>query len=317
MLPDNLKIKDFTLIKILGTGSFSVVYLARYNDNGLLYALKKIHKTKYGETVKREVEIMQRLKHPFIVNVEGFFETKNHFFIVSEYIDGIELFYFLKNVKKENPYIFTKNNYQLTKLIISQIILALEFMHNNDFVHLDIKPENILINKFGYIKIVDLGFARRLNKNIKNEYHILYRNDKIEGTIEYLSPEMLRKYYGKCSDIWALGILLIELSHDKPIFYNMNKDVILKTIQKCEIKNIIPNNLSIVLRDLLENIFKYPKKRFTVINIKTHKFFKNHDWVNILMRKDKISNVELPLIYKSESDNDNDIKEEYLFNKLN
>ena len=56
MLPDNLKIKDFTLIKILGTGSFSIVYLAKYNDNGLLYALKKIHKTKYGETVKREVE---------------------------------------------------------------------------------------------------------------------------------------------------------------------------------------------------------------------------------------------------------------------
>ena len=198
---------------------------------------------------------MQRLKHPFLVNVEGFFETNNHFFIVSEYIDGMELFYFLKKIKKENSYIFTKNSYQLTKLIISQIILALEFMHNNDFVHLDIKPENILINKLGYIKIVDLGFARRLNKHIKNEYHILYRTDKIEGTIEYLSPEMLKKYYGKCSDIWALGILLIELSHDKPIFCNMNKDVILDTIRKCKLNDIIPVNLPLILKDLLKNIF--------------------------------------------------------------
>ena len=67
---------------------------------------------------------------------------------------------------------------------------------------------------------------------------------------------------------------------------------------------------------MLENIFKYPKKRYTIINIKSHKFFKNHDWVNILMRKDKVSNVELPIIYKSKSDSENDIKEEYLFNKL-
>ena len=259
---------------------------------------------------------MQRLKHPFLVNVEGFFETNNHFFIVSEYIDGMELFYFLKKIKKENSYIFTKNSYQLTKLIISQIILALEFMHNNDFVHLDIKPENILINKLGYIKIVDLGFARRLNKHIKNEYHILYRTDKIEGTIEYLSPEMLKKYYGKCSDIWALGILLIELSHDKPIFCNMNKDVILDTIRKCKLNDIIPVNLPLILKDLLKNIFLLPKKRYTIMNIKSHKFFKNNDWVNILMRKERISNINLPIIYNDENC-ETDVKEEYLFNKLN
>ena len=91
MLPDNTKISDFTLIKILGTGTFSIVYLAKYNENGVLYALKKISKDKYGENVEREVKVMQRLKHPFIVSVEGFFETDNHFFIVTEYIDGMEL----------------------------------------------------------------------------------------------------------------------------------------------------------------------------------------------------------------------------------
>ena len=312
MLPDNIKINDFSLIRILGTGTFSIVYLAKYNDNGLLYSLKKIPKHKYGENVKREVQIMQRLKHPFIVSVEGFFETENHFFIVTEYVDGMELFYFLKDIKKEKPYLLTKNNYQLTKTIISQIILALEFMHNNDFVHLDIKPENILINRLGYIKIIDFGFARRLNKNIKNEYYTLYRTDQVEGTIEYLSPEMLRKYYGKCSDIWSLGILLLELSTNKIIFENYSKESILNIIKKCKIEYIISENIPILLKNLLENIFKYPKQRYCIADIKKHKFFKNLDWVNILIRKEKIYEFELP----KNRNNSGKIKEEYLINKL-
>ena len=124
-------------------------------------------------------------------------------------------------------------------------------MHNNDFVHLDIKPENILINRLGYIKIVDFGFARRLNKNIKNEYYTLYRTDKIEGTIEYLSPEMLKKYYGKCSDIWALGILILEISSNISLFNGMNKQQILKTLKKCQTQNLIPKTLHSTIKDLL------------------------------------------------------------------
>ena len=100
MLPDNIKINDFSLIKIVGTGTFSIVYLAKYNENGVLYALKKISKDKYGENVEREVKIMQRLKHPFIVSVEGFFQTDNHFFIVTEYIDFIFWIFFIYNFFK-------------------------------------------------------------------------------------------------------------------------------------------------------------------------------------------------------------------------
>ena len=310
MLPDNIKISDFTLIKIVGTGTFSIVYLAKYNENGVLYALKKISKDKYGENVEREVKVMQRLKHPFIVSVEGFFQTDNHFFIVTEYIDGMELFYFLKDIKKEKPYLLSRNNYQLTRSIASQIILALEFMHNNDFVHLDIKPENILINRYGYVKIVDFGFARKLNTNVKNEYGTLYRTDKIEGTIEYLSPEMLRKYYGKCSDIWALGILILEISSNISLFNGMNKQQILKTLKKCQTQNLIPNTLHSTIKDLLIHIFKFPADRYSVNKIKKHSFFKNVDWVNVLMRTEKLYDFEFPKI------KDNEIKEEYLFNQL-
>jgi len=311
MLPDSTKINDFTLIKILGTGTFSIVYLAKYNENGVLYALKKISKDKYGENVEREVKVMQRLKHPFIVSVEGFFETVNHFFIVTEYIDGMELFYFLKDIKKEKPYLLSRNNYQLTRSIASQIVLALEFMHNNDFVHLDIKPENILINRYGYVKIVDFGFARKLNTNIKNEYGTLYRTDKIKGTIEYLSPEMLRKYYGKCSDIWALGILILELSVNIPLFDRMGKQDILNTIKKCKIGKLVPNSLQTTIKDLLVNIFKFPPDRYPINKIKKHVFFKNIDWVNVLMRTEKLYDFEFP-----KTKDNSGIKEEYLFNQL-
>jgi serine/threonine protein kinase len=139
----------------------------------------------------------------------------------------------------------------------------------------------------------------------------LYRTDKIKGTIEYLSPEMLRKYYGKCSDIWALGILILELSVNIPLFDRMGKQDILNTIKKCKIGKLVPNSLQTTIKDLLVNIFKFPPDRYPINKIKKHVFFKNIDWVNVLMRTEKLYDFEFP-----KTKDNSGIKEEYLFNQL-
>ena len=114
-----------------------------------------------------------------------------------EYISGGELF---SRLRKDGRF---ANDVAL--FYATEILLAIQYLHKRDIVYRDLKPENLLIDKYGHIKITDFGFAKRIENN---------RTFTLCGTPEYLAPEIIKGSkvgYGKSVDWWAIGILIFEM----------------------------------------------------------------------------------------------------------
>ena len=231
-----VSIEDFELLKTLGKGSFGRVFLVRrvQRDAGLaalgsgaeekgnnhnLYAMKVLKKSEVKrrrqvEHTKTERHIMGTIgqSHPFIVTLQYAFQTKDKLYMVTNYCRGGELFFHLKKMRR-----FTE---EMCRFYSAEIILALDHLHKNDIVYRDLKPENVLLEEDGNIRITDFGLSRE-NVDTPNGATTFC------GTPEYLSPEMIlhrqtRTGYGKSVDWWSLGTLMYEMLTGWPPFYDRN-----------------------------------------------------------------------------------------------
>jgi len=199
---------------LLGTGTFGRVWLVKQKLSGAAYALKiqkKIEIIKYKQVpgVLREKNVMDTLEHPFIINMVNSFQDKSSLYMVLTMYPGGELF----NV------IHTKRTDGVKKssaMFYAAIILeGLDFMHLQNIVYRDLKPENVLVDADGYCVIVDLGFA----KEVKDKTYTLC------GTPLYIAPEViLSKGHNKAADIWSLGVLIYEMVYGVTPFYEDNID---------------------------------------------------------------------------------------------
>jgi protein kinase A len=149
---------------------------------------------KQEKHVATERQILQTISHPFIVTSFGSFETANEICIMMEYVPSGELFYLLQK--------YGRLSNELACFYVAELITALQYLHSCNIVYRDIKPENILIDKFGHIRLIDFGFS----KYVKN------RTWTLCGTPEYLAPEvLLGKGHNQAADWWTVGILIYEL----------------------------------------------------------------------------------------------------------
>ena len=151
-----LTTNDFTWIKTLGVGAFGEVALARHNETNEIFAIKKLKKTeirkkKQTAHVKAERDILAEADTPWIPKLWYSFQDIEHLFFVTEYIPGGDLMSLL--IKKE---IFPEN---MGKFYIAEMVLALEYVHKIGYIHRDIKPDNILIDQYGHIKLADFGLC--------------------------------------------------------------------------------------------------------------------------------------------------------------
>lgn len=174
-------LNDFNFISTLGTGTFGRVRLVKHRDQPeedeplALKCLKKseIIRLKQIEHVKSEKSILERINHPFIVNLKGTFQSPTHVFMLLDYACGGELFTLLR---REGRF---ANDVALFFAV--EIILAFEYLHSSDIAYRDLKPENLLIDRDGHVKITDFGFA----KEVTDKTYTLC------GTPEYLAPEII------------------------------------------------------------------------------------------------------------------------------
>ena len=190
------------MISVLGKGSYGKVMLVRKKDNGQLYALKVLKK---AEIVRRnqvehtmtERRILENVRHPFIVKMDYAFQSDSKLFFVLEYCPGGELFFYLSQIGRFKE--------DAARFYASNILLALHHLHSQHILYRDLKPENVLVDKEGYVKIADFGLSKE-NVQGHNEAK------SICGTAEYLAPEILQRMgHGKASDWWSFGAIIYEM----------------------------------------------------------------------------------------------------------
>ena len=285
---------DFEPLKLLGTGAFGKVLLVRYISNDKLYAMKVLSKSqlklkKQEEHSKNERDLMVKLNNPFIINIKFAFQDESKLYIVSEFMQGGDMFYHIHHS--------TINMTEDTvKFYIIELILGIEFLHKNNVIFRDLKPENILMDAEGHIKISDFGLSKIL-ENPKDKAYTLC------GTIKYLAPEILKnRGYDKSVDWWSLGCIYYEMLTGKIPFKIKNNKIDLSVFEE---KINFKENINPLIIDLINRLLEInPKKRIGYgendsKQIKEHKYFSDVDW-NKYMNKE----IEPPFIPGFEGEQD-------------
>ncbi|KAL8855079.1 MAG: hypothetical protein Q9221_000276 [Calogaya cf. arnoldii] len=190
---------DFAIQRTLGTGSFGRVHLVQSKHNGRFYAVKvlkkaQVVKMKQVEHTNDERKMLQKVKHAFLVTLWGTFQDSKNLYMVMDFVEGGELFSLLRKSQRfPNP---------VAKFYAAEVTLALDYLHSMHIIYRDLKPENLLLDRHGHLKITDFGFA----KEVPDITWTLC------GTPDYLAPEVVSsKGYNKSVDWWSLGILIFEM----------------------------------------------------------------------------------------------------------
>lgn len=191
--------------------------------------------------------------------------------MVFDYIPGGELFQHLKNTEY-----FTEDR---ARFYAAEILLALEFLHSKHIVYRDLKPENVMLDAEGHVKLTDFGLAKDLA-----ECHGVTAT--FCGTDEYLAPEIiLNKGYNESVDIWGLGILIYEMLTGWAPWQDDNRKMLFEKIVNSSLDLSHPN-LSPNAQDLLKNMLEKDvhKRIRSPTDIKKHPFFAKIDFVKVFMR---------------------------------
>ena len=270
-----LSYSDFLSLKLLGRGSFGEVLLVKLKATGKIYAMKildkKILKLKNQQNhTKTERDLMVRINSPFIVNIKSAFQDNNNLYLVSEFMQGGDMFFHMHD-NQTNIFSLEK-----TKFYVIELILALDSLHKNNMVYRDLKPENILLDSKGHIKLTDFGLSKILEDGEDKAYTLC-------GTPQYLAPEvLLRKGYDKAVDWWSLGCIMYEMLTGKlPFPFKRGVKLSIKTYEK---KIIFPNKMTENAKDLIQKLLVVnPNDRLGSgtdgsESIKKHPFFEEVDW---------------------------------------
>ena len=277
--------------RLIGQGAFGKVNLGLNVLTGRVVAIKSFNKKSLdspnNENMKKiiyETNLMRKLNHPNITKILEMFEDEKYILIIMEYINGGNLFSFVKKRRKLSE--------KISKFLFRQIILGINHIHSQNIVHRDIKLENILIDINNTIKICDFGIGRILS----SPDELLY--DQC-GTPMYMPPEILtcskeKGYKAFPVDIWSAGIALyIMLSGTLPFNIKIKCDSLIDANNKHKLKNIalkkaIVNdkpkrieNISDNARNLLHGLLnKDPNKRLTCDEILRHPWINSEDMNN-------------------------------------
>ena len=294
----NVKVSyaDFQPLKLLGRGSFGEVLLVRLKATGKVYAMKildkKVLKMKKQQIhTKTERDLMVKINSPFIVNIKSAFQDDANLYLVSEFMQGGDMFFHMH----DGQIVIFSN--EKTKFYISELVLGLEFLHKNNMVYRDLKPENILLDGKGHVKLTDFGLSKILEGEEDKAFTLC-------GTPQYLAPEVLmRQGYDKMVDWWSLGCVMYEMLVGRlPFAIKRGVKLSLKIYER---KIDFPKNINQDAKDLIQKLLIVnPSKRIGfgpngAEDIKNHPFFQGIDWDLLEAKK-----IKPPFIPKLKNDTD-------------
>eukprot|EP00803_Ostreobium_quekettii_P004132 evm.model.scf_1618.4 EVM.evm.TU.scf_1618.4 scf_1618:25626-30433(+) len=222
--------------------------------------------------LKEEKNILSNVDNAFLIRLLGSFQDKDCVYLVMEFVPGGEFFTHLRIAGR-----FSEST---TKFYAAQVCASFEYLHSMSIVYRDLKPENMLLDKKGDLKITDFGFAKVIKR----------RTFTLCGTPDYLAPEIiLNRGHALAVDWWAFGVLIYEMLAGYPPFYD---DDPMKTYKKILAGKLeFPSHLSAVAKDLIKKLLQGDLTRRLgnlaggVSDIKNHAFFKDIDWPRICSKQ--------------------------------
>ena len=303
---NKIRLKDWEIVETLGTGTFGRVLLVRQKPNyrstpyhpifphlfqsvdplspspqatastdGQLphYAMKVLRKSeivrlKQVEHINSERAILDRIRHPFIVELYATYQDNLNVYMLLSYIPGGEMFSHLRRAGRFSP--------DVTRFYLASIILAVEYLHSRNIIYRDLKPENLLLDRVGYLRIADFGFAKIVED----------RTFTLCGTPEYLAPEIvLSQGHGKAVDWWALGILAFEMLAGYPPFFDDHPLGIYEKILRNEVA--FPSHIDPYGKDLIRGLLTTDRSkrlgnlRGGAKDVMEHPWFAGVDWESL------------------------------------
>lgn len=268
------RLDSFKMIKVIGKGSFGKVFLVREIETDEMFALKvlrkdNIIKRNQVEHTKTERSVLGYVKHPFIVGLNMAFQSKDKLYFVLDYCAGGELFFHLGKLGK-----FPEPR---ACFYAAEIVLAISCVHELDIIYRDLKPENVLLDAKGHVRLTDFGLSKEGISNSSSGANSFC------GTPEYLAPEILnRQGHGRAVDWWSLGALLYEMLTGLPPFYCRDREKLFEKIRKSDLN--YPRYLSGRAQSLLRGLLtRDPTRRLgsgpkDSEEIKSHSFFSEIHW---------------------------------------
>jgi serine/threonine protein kinase len=229
------------------------------------------------EHVNAERYILSRVHHPFVVDLFATFQDSLNVYMLMSYVPGGELFTHLRRAQRFTP--------DVTRFYLATIILALKYLHSFNIIYRDLKPENLLLDSRGYLRLTDFGFAKIVDD----------RTWTLCGTPEYLAPEIIQSDgHGKAADWWACGVLCYEMLVGYPPFFDESPYGIYEKILNGHIH--WPRSMDRLSREIIK-AFLNPDRTKRLGNmiggpqdILEHPWFRGVDWDALERREINVAN---------------------------
>ncbi|XP_050046724.2 microtubule-associated serine/threonine-protein kinase 3-like [Dermacentor andersoni] len=298
--------RDIEAVKLLGAGGFGAVYKARYKPANLICTVKVIASDRFKQPKQACIDkvVASVVRSPFVAKYYACFATKDAYVTVMEYVRGVDLMRVMERA------MFLPLDQ--VRIIMAQLILAVEHMHLKGFLHRDIKVSNMLIIPGGRVKLIDFDtnkiclahFTKRVIRGYFQRTPFEFRDGESAGTIPYMAPEILKQRpYGRACDWWSTGVVFYKLMTGRVPFRGQTKKLLRDRIIASPLKwpkvGEHPHSANSTAKDMVYLLLKKnPVERLgskQYRRIKSHFFFDDFDWNRLRSNNDL---CDVPTIYE-------------------